>query len=98
MHFAERESITCPIMPKDFFDQREKTEPFPNEEEATRLLSSGTTILKGAEMVLGRRVDAKEFAVDETLRDLMSPTLDGETRYALLLMKKSLDPKENPTG
>jgi hypothetical protein len=81
-------------MQKDFFDGREKTVKFENEEEATRLLSSGATILKGVEMVLGRRVDAKEFATDETLKDFMSPTLDGETRYALLLMKKSLDPKE----
>ncbi|KKP47753.1 MAG: hypothetical protein UR39_C0003G0155 [Candidatus Woesebacteria bacterium GW2011_GWA1_33_30] len=82
-------------MQKDFFDGREKVGKFENEEEATKLLSSGATILKGVEMVLGRRVDAKEFKSDETLRDIMNPTLDGETRYALLFMKKSLDPKES---
>lgn len=67
---------------------------FPNEAEATKLLSEGDTFIKGVEMVLGRPVDAKEFQTDETLRDLFHPELDGETRYALLLMKKSLDPKE----
>lgn len=69
-------------------------EPFKNEIEATRLLSSGVTILKGIEMVLGRRVDAKELLEDDSLKLLMSPELDGETRFAFLLMKKGLDPKE----
>lgn len=91
LHFAERESNICPIMAKPEGDL------FPNEAEATELLAKGGTLLKGVEMVLGRRVDAKEFTSDETLKDLMNPLLDGETRYALLLMKKSLDPKEQQT-
>ena len=67
---------------------------FPNEAEATELLATGGSLLKGVELVLGRRVDAKELISDEFLRGLTDPSLDGETRYALLLMKKGMDPKE----
>lgn len=80
-------------MQKEFRDTSQ-SEFFENEEEATKLLSSRATLIKGAEMVLGRKVDVKEFATDETLRGLMKPALDGKTRYDWLLLKKGFDPIE----
>lgn len=69
-------------------------ERIPGEEEATKLLSNFPTVLNGIEMVLGRPVDAKELKTNENLRDIADPSLDGKTRYALLLMMKSMDPNE----
>lgn len=90
MIFLQGESNIGPIMGKDRRDLK------PGEEEATHLLSSGATLLRGISLVLGRDVDSDEIHKDPTLGALYLPTLSGAERYALLIMKKSLDPKENP--
>ncbi len=53
---------------------------------ATQLLSSNDTLITGVEMVLGRRVDAREFTTDKSLALIFTNSLTGEDRFALLLL------------
>jgi len=58
------------------------------EPVATELLGSPLTALSGAELVLGRRVDAQEKDIAQII---VTPGFSPEERYGLLLMQKSYE-------
>ena len=74
--------------------RRTRVDIDPEKVKATELLSNGLTMLEGISAVLGREVNASEISQDEVLQQMFNPVLTAEDRYALLLMKKGLDPKE----
>ncbi|MEK7543825.1 MAG: hypothetical protein AAB557_03090 [Patescibacteria group bacterium] len=70
----------------------EKIEP-----KATEFLADIRTALKGAELVLGRRVDGSIEKEPDVLPILTTPGLSGTQRFGLLLMQKEIE-KAQATG
>ncbi len=84
------DDYTKKLYEKYGFDENSTLEVI--EPKAIELLNDVRTCLDGAELVLGRRVDAKE---EEIMRILYIP-LDANEKYGLLLLKKTVEqmPKE----
>ena len=61
------------------------------ETTATKLLSSPLTVLAGAELVLGRRVDGDPEKEPEVLPLIATPEFSGKDRFGLLLMQKFIE-------
>jgi len=62
------------------------------ETTATRLLGDPRTVLSGAELVLGRRVDAQDKEVPPII---MTPGFSPEERFGLLLLQLAVDDARN---
>lgn len=61
------------------------------EAKATELLSSPLTVIAGAELVLGRRIDGNIQKEPEVLPLIATPGISGKERFGLLLMQKSVE-------
>ena len=61
----------------------EKIEPV-----ATKLLGNPLTFISGAELTLGRRVDAKD---PEVIPIIATPGLSAEDKFGLLLLQKEVE-------
>lgn len=57
------------------------------ETTATKLLGQPRTVLEGAELVLGRRIDAREKDIMKIIGSAGSP----EDKFALLLLQKEIE-------
>lgn len=58
---------------------------------ATPFLADPRTVLKGAELVLGRRVDSNPQKEPDVLPILYTPGFSGEDRFGLLLMQRQIE-------
>lgn len=63
------------------------------ETVAKTLLANPLTMIEGAELVLGRRIDAKEFANDdgESMLPLVAQLRTGKDRFGALLMQSDVE-------
>jgi hypothetical protein len=64
---------------------------------AKTLLSNPLTLIEGTELVLGRRVDAKELACDdgESILPLVGQLQSGKDRFGALLMQVDIERRKS---
>ncbi|OGV96025.1 hypothetical protein A2W24_03085 [Microgenomates group bacterium RBG_16_45_19] len=65
------------------------------EQKAISLLGSPPTAITGAELVLGRRVDAGDKEITPIIA---TPGLSPEDRFRLLLLRKSVEDMQEEQG
>lgn len=65
------------------------------EAKATQLLGSPLTSIAGAELILGRRVDARD---QEVTLIIMAPGLSAEDKFGLLLIQKGIEDMQKKQG
>jgi len=69
------------------------------ESVATDLLSNPLTMVEGAELVLGRHINAEEIAINDgiSLLPFIAKYTTGPERFAILLMQVAIEQRNTET-